>query len=482
MSTKLLLLSTGGLLPLVIIFLALAPPVRAATAGEILEKAIYAEETAGDLDEAIKLYEQVIAEAKTARSAAAKAQYRLGLIYEKQGKVEQAAEAFRAVIENYAEEEELVAQARKRLPSEVQLLPAPWVDGEELQLDMKLPTGHDIGTMVYRIESAPSEGKDAWQCTTRGLVTANGADSLSRVLCEKESFAPIKSFWMHSLLGEAEAVYSDDSVEINVVGKEKPLVIKISPPVYDNEQAMQLFRRLPLKVGYKTETSVVSSLGAGEVKLALEVPEIETIEVPAGKFECHKLELNIGQTFWISTDEHRYVVRFQAGGVTADLERMEQRDEDSTAELAGDGFSLTLPMGWHSYSPKGEEDDKKRTTHLLDPNAIVDSQINSGPLDSLKDEERVSAKAWSESAVKGLTKMLKGFKVRETGLHDVEAGGVTGTAMLADFTDDDTPMTMYGIGLFSGQRAVNLRFSAPSDKFEELRPEFDAIVKSLKVE
>src|SRR3981081_3866607 len=48
-----------------------------ASPSELLEKAIHAEETAGNIDEAIKLYEQVIAEGKAARGAAAQAEYRL---------------------------------------------------------------------------------------------------------------------------------------------------------------------------------------------------------------------------------------------------------------------------------------------------------------------------------------------------------------------------------------------------------------------
>ncbi|MBA3484558.1 MAG: hypothetical protein H0T51_22370, partial [Pirellulales bacterium] len=108
------------------------------------------------------------------------------------------------------------------------------------------------------------------------------------MMCDKETFAPITSLWRHSMLGFAEAVYSDDSVRIKLEGKDQPVVIKFTPPVFDNEQAMQLFRRLPLKVGYKTTVNVVSSLGSGEVKLGVEVPEMETIETSAGKFECYK--------------------------------------------------------------------------------------------------------------------------------------------------------------------------------------------------
>ena len=38
--------------------------------------------------------------------------------------------------------------------------------------------------------------------------------SYSEVLCDKETFAPIRSHWMHSIIGEADAVYKEDSVEI----------------------------------------------------------------------------------------------------------------------------------------------------------------------------------------------------------------------------------------------------------------------------
>lgn len=482
MTAKGVLFSTGALLPLVIVFLAFTSPLaKGATAGELLEKAIYAEETAGDLDAAIKLYEQVIAEAKTAKSAAAKAQYRLGLIYEKQGKAEPAAAAFRAVVEDYPGEKELVAEANKRLPSAVQLSPAPWIDGEELQLNMKLATGLDVGTMIYCVESAKHENKDAWRCTTYGLVTANGAMSVSRVLCEQESFAPINSLWRHSMLGEATAVYSADNVKIDVVGKDKPVVIKTSPPVFDNEQAMELFRRLPLKVGYKTTINVVASLGAGALKLGIEVPEMETIEAPAGKYECYKLVLNIGQTIWISNDEHRYVVRFQAGGVTGDLVRIDQRRADEPKEFRGNGIALTLPAGWHALAFSDAGDDGEKLVHLLDPEAFADSEATIGPLSSLKEDQRKSPKAWTELAAKNIGKMLKDFKVREIG-DEVKVAGRPAAVMIADFEREGKKLTMYGVAVFSDSHAINFRFTVPADKFDSYRPVFGSIVNSLKLD
>jgi hypothetical protein len=480
MCTRALWLVNGGVLPLLVVLMAfIAPPARGATAGELLEKAIYAEETAGDLDGAIKLYEQVIAEAKTANSAAAKAQYRLGLIYEKQGKADLAAAAFRAVVENFADEKELVAQARKRLPSELELLPAPWGDGDELQFAMKMVSGLDIGTMIYRIEPDKAEGKEIWHCTTRGLITVNGGNSLSEVMCDKQSFAPIASLWRHSLLGFAEAIYTDDSVRIKIEGKEDPVVIQITPPVFDNEQGMQLFRRLPLKVGYKTNISIVSSLGGGLVPLGVEVPAMETIETAAGKFECFKLVLNIGQTFWISNDENRYVVRFSATGVTADLAQVSPVSTADVTEVRGDGFSLTLPKGWYSYSPAKEPDAEKSVTYLLDPKAQVFATVAIGAVDSLGEKERVSPQAWTEAGMEELKKAHKDFELAGDGVMDMKIGDLDGKSVIARYRQDGKQKAMWGFAAFDKGKAINLRFVTGKDHFDD---KFAKIVQSLKVE
>ena len=180
------------LLLAVAMLVVLAAPAAAATPSELLQKAIYTEETVGDLDAAMKLYEQVIAEGKSAQEAAAQAQFRLALCLEKKGRDAEAQAAFEAVIENFPNAKELVAQARKHLPSDIKLLPAPWKMGERMQLNMKLPSGLDIGTMIYMVDDAERDGKAVTRCSTRGVVTINGASSYSWVLCETESFQTVR--------------------------------------------------------------------------------------------------------------------------------------------------------------------------------------------------------------------------------------------------------------------------------------------------
>jgi tetratricopeptide (TPR) repeat protein len=104
----------------------LALPANAGTVTGLLEKAIYTEETVGDLEEAIEIYQKVLAESKNSINAAAQAQFRIGTCYAKQGKTDEAAIAFQAVVDDYPQAAEWVAQAKSRLPGNPELLPVPW--------------------------------------------------------------------------------------------------------------------------------------------------------------------------------------------------------------------------------------------------------------------------------------------------------------------------------------------------------------------
>lgn len=88
---------------------------RAEPIADQLEKATYAEQTAGDLDGAIKIYEGIIAQEKASRPLVAQAHYRLGLCLAKKGQKDKAVELFRTVQSQYADQKDLVAAAEKQL-------------------------------------------------------------------------------------------------------------------------------------------------------------------------------------------------------------------------------------------------------------------------------------------------------------------------------------------------------------------------------
>lgn len=81
-----------------------------------LERGIYLEETKGDLDAAIGVYQKILEKAEADRSSAAQAQYRLGMCFLKKGKTGEATKAFEDLIAKYPDEKDLVEKARAQLP------------------------------------------------------------------------------------------------------------------------------------------------------------------------------------------------------------------------------------------------------------------------------------------------------------------------------------------------------------------------------
>ncbi|MHC4475093.1 MAG: tetratricopeptide repeat protein [Planctomycetota bacterium] len=88
---------------------------EAKPASVLLQEGLYAEEIEGNLDAAIKIYEQVIAEAKAAEQTAAQATYRIGMCHLKKGQKAQAAEHFQSIVSKFPQQDSLVAKAQEHL-------------------------------------------------------------------------------------------------------------------------------------------------------------------------------------------------------------------------------------------------------------------------------------------------------------------------------------------------------------------------------
>jgi tetratricopeptide (TPR) repeat protein len=91
---------------------------------DLFQKALAKERAEGNLEEAIALYQQVVKEAKD-ESLSAKAQFRIGICYEKLGqkKAKQAQEAFQKVISEYPGQRDIVKMAQEKLSSLIQAEP-----------------------------------------------------------------------------------------------------------------------------------------------------------------------------------------------------------------------------------------------------------------------------------------------------------------------------------------------------------------------
>lgn len=89
----------------------------------LLQKGIFAEETEGDLDAAIKIYDSIVKEAEANRSLVAQAKYRLGVCYKKKGSKAEAIEILNQFVEQYPSDGPLHQKAQNLLADLGQSLP-----------------------------------------------------------------------------------------------------------------------------------------------------------------------------------------------------------------------------------------------------------------------------------------------------------------------------------------------------------------------
>jgi tetratricopeptide (TPR) repeat protein len=449
-----------------------------ASPSETLEKGVYSEETKGDLDEALKLYEQVISDAKGSQTVAAQAQYRLGVCYYKKKNFAEATAAFEKLVKDFPDQKDLIAKANEYLATSSALMPAPWVDGEELHLDVKLAGGLKIGTVCYSVSSGETNGQKIWRLCSR---TSAGAQSVSRVEVEADSFKPIHSRWKHMLLGDVDAAYGSAKAELRTAGKDGVKNMDLNGAVLDNEEYIEWMRRLPLAEGYQNSARVLSSLGGALVTVKASVSGPEKLDVPAGSFDCYKVELNIGQTFWISSDAHRYIVKFEGGGAVAELASVRQQKAGApvTYQDATEKFTLSAPEGWafDRIDPPG---GSGHSVAFVDPEAVAISGVEIKRTDKIPEEKRKSLRAWAESEAQEAAGAYKDFKVRTDSWGERTVGGQAAVSFIADYTAGKEKNVAYGVFTMNGSKGYIFETLLGANDFEAFKPQFDAIVDSYK--
>ena len=93
----------------IVALMLMALPLSAQTAAELLQKGIYDQETAGDLDGAIAIYHQIVNSGSSPRDVAAQAQYRLAQSLLQKGDLPNGAQEFSNLARNYADYGKLVS-------------------------------------------------------------------------------------------------------------------------------------------------------------------------------------------------------------------------------------------------------------------------------------------------------------------------------------------------------------------------------------
>ncbi|NQV01221.1 MAG: PD40 domain-containing protein [Bacteroidia bacterium] len=128
----------------------------------LFEKAKYTMETKADLKEAITLFESLIKTYPNEKEYAAKAQFHIGLCYEKLG-LKQAQQAYQKVLDNYPEQEQEIALAKERLNRLLALQDVPHKPNfQKLRIPTKLSWIMQLSPDGKKVIFASASDKKLW--------------------------------------------------------------------------------------------------------------------------------------------------------------------------------------------------------------------------------------------------------------------------------------------------------------------------------
>lgn len=463
-------------LTLVLVALSVAPSMGQSPA-DLLQKAIYTQETLGDLDGAIKLYRQIVNSGAQSRVYAAQAQYRLGLCLLKKGEKSEAAKAFEKLVQDYSEEKELVAKAKEQLSADTRLVPTPWGESELSEFQIKLPNGNVLGAKTTSIE--PSE-TNPQNVVMRNREYVNATPTVwSRVEADRDTMRPMAASFSSPYIGEDKVDYQPGTARMQVTGQE-PKVFTLDGPIFDNEEWAFWFRRLPLAAGYKTILPLMGPF-RGPLKISLNVVALEDVQVPAGKFRCYKVDLpEIHQILWIAVDGARSIAKMETMGVTVELLNVHRVDSAPVNyQNTKIGLSLTASPGWIVWPDEPEKDE----THLslLDPECKGAVYLRVVEKKAAKSEITQLLRASVDEQAEKHTKFLKDYKIRPATIQSRQIGGIQALSSVAEFIDDKKEMVEYTTWVRSETTMLTFSAVVEASGFEEFRKRIDPVLETVKI-
>ncbi len=458
-------------------------PAFAQSVPELLEKGIYLEETAGQVEEAIEVYRRITGDATAGRANVAEALLRLGLCHQKLGDAAAATTAFKRVIADYPEQELFVARAREHLPADpdpepLALLPAPWDDGEVMRLGLQLASGTPIGAFLLTADATELEGVPLWRLRTRHRVHSDADNQgIREVLARRDTMAPVRGTVRHSIAGHFEARYGDGAVTIETIGAGARRREKLPGPTFDSEELFHLFRRLPLEVGYSTRLSFISAMAGGATAVDVEVAGIEKITVPAGEFECYRVEISVPQVVWFSTEPSRVLVKFETSGIVGELQEVYAQEPGSEAVYADEmlGLSVNLPPDWLFHS---DGNYPTEVLFLFDPNA--ESQTRMDIRRSQEEAGDCFHLGGAQQKLEQARRALRDYALRDGTWREWYFGGWPAVRFVGDYLDRDTAKVHYWTRVQNEEFCVDFTLKVAADRFDALRAVFDGIIESYQ--
>jgi hypothetical protein len=398
------------------------------------------------------------------------------------------------------------AQETSRQPlSPLDLIPAPWKSGEGLTLAILDPSGRETGTLCYTAWLTEADGVPAWEIRGEQFLHPTSATLETRVVAHRDTFIPITGYTKNSETGEFRADYSEKAVRlaVNDDASSQTKRIALDRTAYDNEQALFLIRRLPLRENYKASFTIFPVQSGTPVECSVEVMGKEKVETLLGDFECFAVKVQIRAQgaimlehhLRVSDDANRYLVRYDTGADAMELVAVEERDKKAGGTRsytdAEYGVRVRMPSEWKGrywQSLNREVRWALQLKPLAGPPLVAFFSLRGrGP------HITNAAEALDES-VGMARRTFRSYVVREDSRRERTVAGLPAASMVADFKgnviapdnrpereEPDRPMVEYRINALGPKYIYRFTLRTERDDFDKVKQDFDKVVDMLEI-
>lgn len=455
---------------------------------ELLEQAAYQEETVGDLQAAAKLYEEIVESHKADRALAAKALYRLSVCYQRLGLHDQSRDVLQTLVQEYPQQTLYTTKARQDLGAmdsvDLTLQAAPWQDGETVQYTLKGNGGASLGLLEFTVNNRMAEGQSLWDIEAYTVLPLLDNQIFRHVEATDNGFRPRYIRLEGNQIGQHSASYSEGAIKLSTNGQSTGKPIVTEGTVFDNEQMLHLLRRLPLQEGYQTQLNVFENLSKSMIPANLRVKRSQRIDVAAGSFDTYEVHLdNPSQeaTFWVAKNAARQVVKFENRFFTAELAniRNEHMAGPQSYSLEQAQLSLQAPEGWRLFDAGSPSPHYDTYLYAVPPEMsawalFITKFMDTEAIPDLNIERVVSGDL---QAIKGF---LKGYRLRDNSPYNRDTASLPAKSFIGDYVQNGQNMVEYRTYLLGKQGIYWFVFRIETEKFDQYRSQFDALVDSFE--
>lgn len=460
------------------------------TPAQRLEKGVFLKNTKKDVDAAIEEFLSVLEDENKAKELGAEARFHLMQCYLTQGDKNAATKQFTTLKKDYPANNRWVKNAIKVMHKTIQLVAAPWKSGELLNYDIKIPNGNVMGQFLIAIEKKSHNGKQVWASYCMRMA-GSSMTGYSTSVFDLETYRPISAYGAapnfedQSLTfpGEGGAIISN-----GITGKELWRVDpkeanKPQTPLYENDQVIQLMRTIPHQIGTEYQTTLVSSFSNSSFPFNIKVVGNEEITTRAGKFGCVKIETSINQTFWISTDANRYIVRINVGQADIDLRKIStwSPSTSETVKLPQLHASVTTPGGW-LYAIKNNNKKLCRMALVTTDFVVKHGTLEIEPITNLAPDERRSSQALADATIEKMKAKMTDFSIIEKSKSTGNIANTGYVAFATTGTQGKLKIHTYHVYAVGQKGALSLRLYHNGKNLEATKARAASLIKETTIE